>query len=89
MKIYMVIDYNECTNTIFFSSKKNALKHYNDNKEESYIEFETLDVKPNKKGIIRAMHEATWAVGSNSVETKMNNALFTNPSMVIAGYHPW
>lgn len=65
MKIYMVIDYNECTNTIFFSSKKNALKHYNDNKEESYIEFETLDVKPNKKGIIRAMHEATWAVGSN------------------------
>ncbi len=66
MKIYMVIDYNECTNTIFFSSKKNALKHYNDNKEESYIEFETLDVKPNKKGIIRAMQHGCSAVGSDS-----------------------
>ena len=65
MKIYIVIDYNECENTIFFSNKAKALKYYNANKDKEYMEFDTIDVKPNKKGIIRAMHEATWAVGSN------------------------
>ena len=66
MKIHMVIDYNENENTIFFSSKKNALKYYNDSKEECYMSLETLDVKPNKKGIIRAMKQAALAVGGNS-----------------------
>jgi hypothetical protein len=65
VKIYIVIDYNECENTIFFSNKAKALKYYNANKNEDYIEFETFDVTPNKRGIIKAMTYATFCVGSN------------------------
>jgi len=65
MKIYIVCDQNENLNTIFFSTKKKALKYYNNTKKNNLMEFVTIDVKANKKGIIRAMHEATWAVGSN------------------------
>tara|TARA_R110002050_G_scaffold25617_6_gene68366 strand:- start:930 stop:1145 length:216 start_codon:yes stop_codon:yes gene_type:complete len=65
VKIYIVVDYNECENTIFFSSKKKALEYYNDNKDEGHFEFETYDVKPNKRGIIRAMVHAAICVNSN------------------------
>ena len=66
MKIYIVKDHNECENTIFFSNKAKALKYYNANKDEEYMEFDTIDVKLNKKGIIRAMQHGCTAVGSDS-----------------------
>ena len=65
MKIYIVIDYNECENTIFFSNKAKALKYYNGNKNEECMEFETYDVKPNKRGVISAMVHAAVCVNSN------------------------
>ena len=65
MKIYIVIDYNECENTIFFSNKKKALEYYNSAKDENYMELETYDVKLNKKGVIKAMVHAAVCVNSN------------------------
>ena len=65
MKIYIVIDYTEFEGTIFFSSKKKALEYYNKTKDERYMELETYDVEPNKKGIIKAMRHATLCANSN------------------------
>ncbi len=65
MKIYIVRDHNENMNTRFFGSKKNAIEYFNSNKDECYMEFETMDVQPTKKGILRAMSRATYFVGSS------------------------
>ena len=68
MKIYIVIDHNENMNTRFFGSKKNAMEYYNSNKDECYMDFETMNVQPTKKGILRAMSRATNFVGSSCGE---------------------
>lgn len=65
MKIYIVIDYNENENTKFFGSKKNAIEYFNSKKDECYMDFETIDVPPTKKGILIAMSRATTFVGSS------------------------
>ena len=65
MKIYIVVDHNENMNTKFFGSKKNAIEYFNSNKDECYMDFETIDVQPTKKGILRAMSRATTFVGSS------------------------
>ena len=66
----MVINYSEREHTVFFRKKKNALKYYNSHKDEGCIKLETIDVEPNKKGIMRAMHKATWAVGIKCVDSR-------------------
>jgi len=68
MKIYIVKDYNEPSHTRFFGSKKNAIEYYNSIKDESFVEFETMDVQPTKKGILIAMSRATDICGSSCGE---------------------
>ena len=58
MKIYIVSDGNDNTNTMFFGNKKKAVKYYNELKETEHVEFATIDVKPNRKGILYAMEKA-------------------------------
>ena len=65
MKIYIVKDYNESSHTRFFGSKKNAIEYYNSMKDEFFVEFETMDVQPTKKGILLAMSRATTFVRSS------------------------
>ena len=65
MKIYIVVNYNEPTLTRFFGSKKNAIEYYNSQKNESLVDFETIDVQPNKKDILYAMSRATDICGSS------------------------
>lgn len=65
MKIYIVKDYNETSCTRFFGSKKNAIEYYNQQKNEGFVEFETMDVQPTKKGILMAMSRATDICGSS------------------------
>ena len=72
MKIYIVCDHNENLKTIFFSTKKKALKYYNHTKKNNFMEFKTIDVKANKKGIIRAMQHGCNAVGSDSGDENDN-----------------
>ena len=64
MKIYIVSDANENENTMFFGNKKKAVKYYNELKETELAELKTIDVKPNKKGILLAMVFACDSVGS-------------------------
>jgi len=65
VKIYIVKDYNEPLHTRFFGSKKNAMEYYNSNKDECYMDFETMDVQPTKKGILMAMSRAIDICGSS------------------------
>jgi hypothetical protein len=65
VKIHIVKDYNEPSHTRFFGSKKNAIEYYNLIKDKSFVEFETIDVQPTKKGILRAMSRATDICGGS------------------------
>jgi len=64
MRIYIVSDGNENENTMFFGNKKKAVKYYNELKETELVEFATIDVKPNRKGILYAMEKACDYVGA-------------------------
>ena len=79
MKIYIVSDGNENENTMFFGNKKEALKYYNFLKYEvelegeidlDCIDFKTINVEPNKKGILYAMKMACEGVGSSCGNTE-------------------
>lgn len=71
MKIYIVSDANENENTMFFGNKKKAVKYYNELKETEFAELKTIDVKPNKKGILLAMVFACDSVGSSCGGTEL------------------
>jgi hypothetical protein len=81
MKIYIVKDGNENENTMFFGNKKEALKYYNFLQYESKLEgeidldiscidFKTINVEPNKKGILYAMRMACTSVGASCGDTE-------------------
>ena len=81
MKIYIVSDGNDNTNTMFFGNKKEALKYYNFLQYEgelegetdldiSCINFKTINVEPNKKGILYAMKMACTYVGASCGNTE-------------------
>tara|TARA_R100000329_G_scaffold35824_1_gene33665 strand:+ start:459 stop:671 length:213 start_codon:yes stop_codon:yes gene_type:complete len=65
MKIYIVSDADENENTMFFGNKKKAVKYYNELIETEPAEFVTIDVEPNRKGILYAMKRACLYVGSS------------------------
>jgi len=71
MKIYMVIDENENENTMFFGNKKKAVKYYNELKQTECAGFQTIDIKPNKSGILYAMRLACISVGSSCAGTEL------------------
>ena len=77
MKIYVAYDINESENTMFFGRKKDALNYIKEEKhldkerlstnilhEEASLTLEVIEFKPNKKGILDAMENATHYVGS-------------------------
>ena len=71
MKIYIVSDGNENERTMFFGNKKKAVKYYNELKETEHVEFGTINVKPNRKGILYAMEKACDSVGASCGGTEL------------------
>ena len=71
MKIYIVSDADENENTMFFGNKKKAVKYYNELKETEPAQFVTIDVEPNRKGILYAMERACLYVGSSCRGTEL------------------
>tara|TARA_R100000278_G_scaffold122180_1_gene107711 strand:- start:199 stop:414 length:216 start_codon:yes stop_codon:yes gene_type:complete len=71
MKIYIVSDEDENLHTMFFGNKKKAIKYYNELKETEPAELKTIDVEPNRKGILFAMKMACTYVGSSCGGTEL------------------
>ena len=71
MKIYIVSDADENENTMFFGNKKKAVKYYNELKETEPVQLKTIDVKPNRKGILFAMQKACDYVNASCGGTEL------------------